>query len=169
MFETMTLDITLAMLAVSILTDLRAGKIFNVVTVPCALAGLALSALAGGPAAIAERLLAMVMVFMVMLLLSPFSKLGGGDIKLLMAVGALQGMHFTLWAMLFTGVAGGLLAVLTVARRRLLKQTAANMVTNMVSLSAGVPTDLAAGSALGKIQYALAITVGVLAALAIGA
>lgn len=169
MLETMTLYITLAMLAVSVLTDVRTGKIFNFVTVPCALTGLALSALTGGPTRIADRLLAMAMVFAIMLLLSPLSKLGGGDIKLLMAVGALLGVHFTLWAMLFTGVAGGLLALVAMARRRLMKQTAANMMANMVSLSAGVPTDLAAGSALGKIQYSLAITLGTLAALAIGA
>ncbi|MHB9106409.1 MAG: A24 family peptidase [Armatimonadota bacterium] len=167
--ETIALYLMFSLLAASIVTDLRVGKIFNLVTVPCALAGLALGAMAGGLMGAGDRLLKVVMVFIITMLLSPLSKLGGGDVKLLMAVGALQGVHFTLWALLFTGVAGGLLALVAAARRRLVKQTAVNMMTNMVSLSAGVPTDLAAGSALGKIQYSLAIALGALAAWAIGA
>jgi len=167
--DTIALYTMFALLAAGILTDLRSGKIYNLVTVPCAAAGLALGAMAGGLPGMADRLLAIGLVFLVTLLLSPVSQLGGGDVKLLMAVGALQGVHFTLWALLFTGVAGGLLALVALVRRRLLKHTATNMLTHMVSLAAGVPTDLATGSAMGKIQYSLAIALGALAALAIGA
>lgn len=167
--DTIALYIMFALLAAGIVTDLCTGKIYNLVTAPCAVAGLALGAIAGGPAGLVDRLLAIGLVFFVTLLLSPVSRLGGGDVKLLMAVGALQGVQFTLWALFFTGVAGGLLAMVALIRRRLVKRTATNMLTRLVSLSAGVPTDLAAGSALGKLQYSPAIALGALAALAIGA
>ena len=167
--ETIALYILCMMLAVCIITDMRAGKIYNLVTMPCMLAGPALGAIAGGVSGMTDRLLGMAIVFIVIMLLSPLTRLGGGDVKLLIAVGALQGFHFTIWALLFTGMAGGLLALVTITRRRLMKQTTVNMMTNMVSLAAGAPTDLATGSAVGKIQYSLAIALGALAALAIGA
>jgi len=161
--------VMLALLAASIVTDLRMGKIYNLLTVPCMLAGLTLGTIAGGLTGVADRLLGMAAVVIVVVLLSPLTKLGGGDTKLLMAVGALQGFHFTIRAMLFTGVVGGVLALVVIARRRMLKQTAANMMTNMISNAAGISTDLAMGSMVGKIPYSPAITMGVLVALALGA
>jgi len=159
----------LAMLAVSLITDRRVGKIYNMITAPCALAGLALGIIAGGLAGAGDHLLGMAVVLAAVMILSPLVKLGGGDTKLMMAVGALQGFHFTLWAMLLTGIAGGLLALLLLARRRMVKQTATNMLANMISATAGVPTDLATGTAAGKMQYSLAITLGTLATLILGA
>jgi prepilin peptidase CpaA len=161
--------IMLAMLAASLVTDLRAGKIYNFVTAPCALAGLALGFIAGGLAGAGDRLLGMTVVLIAVVLLSPLVKLGGGDTKLLMAVGALQGFQFAIWAMLLTGVSGGVLALALLAKRRMMKQTASNMLTNMVSTAAGAPVDLATGSAVGKMQYSFAITLGALAALVLGA
>jgi len=155
----------LAMLGVSIVTDLRTGKVLNVLTVPCAIAGLTLGVIAGGLMGASDRLLAAAVVMMILFFLSPLAGLGGGDVKLLMAIGAIQGLHFAIWAMLFTGIAGGLLAIYTVAKRRKLKQTATNLLSNMLSKSAGVSTDLAAGSAVGKIPYSLAIAAGALVAL----
>lgn len=167
LFEMAATSVMLAMLVVSMATDLRMGKIFNALTVPCALAGLALGAIAGGLTGITDHLLGAAMVLIILLFLSPFARLGGGDIKLLMAVGALQGVHFTLWALLFTGVAGGLLALVAVVRRRVLKHTTANLLSNLVLKARGISMDLATGSTLGKIQYSFAITIGVLTALAL--
>jgi hypothetical protein len=53
-------------------------------------------------------------------------------------------------------------------RRRAVKATAVNMVANILSNAGGVRTDLAAGSALGKMPYSIAIAAGSLAALALG-
>jgi prepilin peptidase CpaA len=156
------------MLAVAVITDVRVGKVYNKLTVPCAAAGLTLAGLGGGRAGLGDHALAAGAALAVGLVLSGRGKVGGGDATLLIAVGALKGFPFVVWAMLLTGVAGGALAGALLIRRRALRQTAANMVANMLSTAAGVPTDLAAGSALGKIPYSVAIALGSVAALALG-
>jgi len=156
------------MLAVAVVTDLRAGKIYNWLTAPCAAIGLAAGAVAAGLPGLADRALGAAVVLGAVILLSALVGLGGGDAKLLIAVGALQGFHFALWAMLLTGVFGGVLAVVLMVRRRAVKQTALNMAANVLSNAGGVPTDLAEGSALGKIPYSIAIALGSVAALALG-
>lgn len=169
MTETIATALMFVMLGVSLLTDRLTGKIYNLVTAPCALTGLALGMVAGGFTGAADHLLGMMGVAVVMLVLSPLAKFGGGDTKLLMAVGALQGVHFVLWALLWTGVAGGALALMTLVRRRMVRQTATNMAANLLSRAVGVPTDLAEGSSLGKMHYSLAIGLGALLTFILGA
>ena len=159
----------IAMLAVAVTTDLRCGKIRNKLTLPCAAVGLVLGGIAGGLSGVADRALGAAVVLAVVLVLSAAAGLGGGDAKLLIAVGALKGFHFAIWAMLLTGVFGGVVAAVVVLRRRAVKQTAFNMIANMLSNAGGVPTQVAAGSAAGKIPYSIAIALGALAALAVGA
>lgn len=159
----------IAMLAIAVYTDLRTGKVYNKLTVPCAVAGLALGGAAAGLAGVADRALGAAIVLGVVLALAAVAGLGGGDAKLMIAVGALKGFHFAVWALLLTGVFGGVLAVVIVLRRRALKATAVNMIANMLSNAGGVGTDLAAGSAVGKIPYSIAIALGALGALALGA
>jgi prepilin peptidase CpaA len=166
---TIATSLMLAMLAVAVVTDLRTGKIRNWLTVPCAAAGLALGGAAGGWSGAADRGLGAAAALGVVLLLSSLVALGGGDGKLLIAVGALKGLHFACWAMLLTGVCGGVVAAVVMIRRRAVKQTALTVMSNLVSSAGGVPTDLAAGSAVGKIPYSIAIALGSLAALALGA
>jgi len=160
--------VMLSMLSVAVVTDLRTGKIHNKLTVPCAAAGLALAGVGGGLAGVGNHALGAAAALAAALMLSGLAGLGGGDAKLLIAVGALKGFHFALWAMLLTGVAGGALAGVMIIRRRAVKATAVNMVANILSNAGGVRTDLAAGSALGKIPYSIAIAAGSLAALAFG-
>jgi len=159
----------IAMLGAAVVTDLRSGKIYNKLTLPCAAVGLALGAVAGGLPGLADRALGAGVALAVVLLLSAAAGLGGGDAKLLIAVGALKGFHFCIWALLLTGVFGGVLAVVMMIRRRAVRQTAVNLIANMMANAGGVTTDLAAGSALGKIPYSIAIALGSLAALGLGA
>jgi len=159
----------IAMLAIAVYTDLRTGKVYNKLTVPCAVAGLALGGAAAGLAGVADRALGAAIVLGVVLALAAVAGLGGGDAKLMIAVGALKGFHFAVWALLLTGVFGGVLALVIMLRRRALKATAVNMIANMLSNAGGVGTDLAAGSAVGKIPYSIAIALGALGALALGA
>lgn len=167
--ETFATIVMFVMLGVSLLTDLRTGKIYNWITVPGAVCGIVLGMMGAGLAGVGDRLLAMAVVLVIMLLLSPLTRFGGGDTKLLMAIGALQGLHFAVWAMLWTGVAGGILAILVALRRRALTQTVRTLAANLFARAAGASMDLAAGSPLGKMHYSLAIAVGVVAASVLGA
>lgn len=159
-------SVMLAMLAVAVVTDLRTGKIRNWLTAPAAVTGVALGAAGGGLTGMADRLAGMALVLAVVLLLSRVASLGGGDIKLLIAVGALKGFHFTVWAMLLTGVFGGVVAAVVMLRRRAIKETAVNMmVATMLSSTGGTSTAIPAGSVAGKFPYSIAIALGSILAL----
>ena len=161
--------VVLAMLATAVVADLRVGKIFNWLTAPCAAVGIALGAAGGGLPGMADRLSGMAVVLVGVLLLSRAATVGGGDIKLLMAVGALKGFHFALWAMLLTGVLGGLVALVYMLRHRAIKETALTMmVATMVSSAGGQSAAIPTGPAAGKIPYSTAIALGTLSALALG-
>ena len=157
------------MLGVAVVTDLRTGRIYNKVTVPCAAAGLVLGGISQGLPGVGDRVLGAAVPLAAVLLLSRLARLGGGDVKLLMGVGALKGLHFAIWAMLLTGIFGGVLAAVTIIRRRALKATAFNMVANMLSNAGGVRSDLAEGSVAGGIPYSIAIALGSATALVLRA
>lgn len=163
------LGLMFVMLAVAVVTDLRTGKVRNWLTAPAALVGLGLGAIGGGLPALGDRVLGVVLVLVVVSLLARTAHLGGGDIKLLAAVAALQGFHFAVWTLLLTGVLGGGLAIVVMLRRRATRVTMANLVTGMVANAGGVPIDLTLGSAGGRIPYSIAIALGALSTLALGA
>jgi prepilin peptidase CpaA len=165
--EILATSVMLAMLAVAVVTDLRTGKVYNWLTAPAVVVGLTLGAVGGGLPAITDRLLGIVVVLAATILLSRVAGLGGGDVKLLAAVGALQGFHFAIWAMLLTGVCGGVLATMVMLRRRAVKATAMNMYVAMLTTRGGLRTDLAAGSVGGRIPYSIAIALGAALALAL--
>ncbi len=111
-----------------IVTDWRWQRIPNLLTYPAMAVGLVLGALeatrgigAGQPFGdgLLDHLTGVVAAFLVCY---PFYASGGlkaGDAKLLMAVGALRGTVFLLYAALYGALAGGVLALVLIAIRRL--------------------------------------------------
>jgi prepilin peptidase CpaA len=92
-------------------TDLRSRRIPNVLTFGAAAAGLLFHAFA--PAGEGLTFAALGLVVGIVAFFIPFALrgLGGGDVKLLGALGAWLGPMATIWVALYTGVAGGLMAV----------------------------------------------------------
>jgi prepilin peptidase CpaA len=98
-------------LAVSTAADLASGRIYNVITYPAMAAGLMLAAAGWGPAlpsAIAGGLAAGVPFYALFAL----RWMGGGDVKLMTAVGTLTGMPLVLHAMFYAIFCGGVCAAL---------------------------------------------------------
>lgn len=113
----------LALFAVSAVSDLRERRIPNLLTLSLALVGLARigwGLAAGAPApALAADLAVGAAVFALATVGFGFGLLGGGDVKL-MAAGALWlGAGSVLPFLMATALAGGLLAMIFVARRLL--------------------------------------------------
>jgi prepilin peptidase CpaA len=108
-------------LAISVVTDLRSRLIYNLVTVPTLVIALALRAALVGwrgagvesaPFGLLPGLVGLVcggLIFYVMYLVGG---MGGGDVKLMAAVGAALGFPVVLYALMFTALVGGLMAVL---------------------------------------------------------
>ncbi|MFQ6133337.1 MAG: prepilin peptidase [Armatimonadota bacterium] len=158
-----------AMLLIAAAMDVARGRIPNALTVPCALVGLALGAadaeLAGLGASLAGIFAGLALWFV-----APFigNVLGGGDVKLLAAVGALQGPVFVLHTLALTAAWGGLLAVCCAAGRRKLLQCCRNLGRWLYLRSvwrSDVPLETAGGSP--RLPFAVAIALGAVTALCV--
>jgi prepilin peptidase CpaA len=115
-----------ALLITSAYTDLAHGKIYDRVTYPAIAIGLTLNFLIGGIAGPGNfNLIAAVLGFLLGLLgLGVFyvsGAMGGGDVKLAAAIGAFIGYRYLLWALFYSSLVGGIMALaLVIWKGRLL-------------------------------------------------
>ncbi len=92
-------------------TDLVTGKIYNVVTFSIIVFGLLYHGfLVDGHGAL-FALLGITLGFLLFFPFFAFRAMGAGDVKLLMAIGALQGWAFVLSTALYAMVAGGIISI----------------------------------------------------------
>jgi prepilin peptidase CpaA len=153
---------TCAVLVISVFTDVREGKIFNVVTLPFAILGIVLNTWDKGWMGILFSLGGIV-AGLAMFLLSAFLGriLGAGDCKLLAAVGAFLGAKLLLWVILYAAVAGGVFALLVALWRGVLKQSVtAVWRTVYLRFFMKMPMDITTAHAQTRLPYAIAICAG---------
>jgi prepilin peptidase CpaA len=116
-----------AVCAVAVWTDLRRRLIYNWLTLPATLLGLALGllldGLPGGLQALGGALCAA-------LLFGLFGLLGWmklGDVKLMIAVGALVRFPLVLWAIAYTAIVGGVVGIGYAIYRRRFGEVVSNL------------------------------------------
>ncbi|HEY6202613.1 MAG TPA: prepilin peptidase [Candidatus Limnocylindria bacterium] len=151
-----------ALLFAVMYTDFRFLRIPNMFTYPAMAAGIIFAAfegLPGGPftGGLVDHVAALLLAFAIAF---PFYSAGGlkaGDAKLLMAIGALRGINFLLFAAVYGALIGGVLAVGFILRRRLARPVAGAAPTTM------------AGIMKSSIPYGVALGLGGLVALALEA
>ncbi len=153
------------MLAVGVYTDLRFAKIYNKVTLPCIALGVALNTAHHGLPGLTSSMGAMLIVLVPFLLFAPRGVIGGGDVKLMMALGALKGFEFTIWAVLFGMVVGGALALAAAFRRGTVLLTLRNLVLSLsLRRILGGRAEMVTSPRQLKVRYSLAIAAGALIA-----
>jgi prepilin peptidase CpaA len=116
-----------AAVLVAAIIDAWKFKIHNALTLPLLVAGLFYHAVVGGPAGLVGSFLGALLGFG--LLLAPYlmGGLGGGDVKLLAAVGAWLGIPFTLCIFIAASLAAGVYALLIVVLCGSVRETWANV------------------------------------------
>lgn len=112
--------LTAVLLLAATATDLRSRRIPNRLTIPAAALGLALQAGLYGWPGLQRAAFGCALGFALLLVPCLLGWIGGGDVKLLAAVGAAQGPVLTLSAGLYGMLVGGLVAAaaLVAARAR---------------------------------------------------
>ncbi|MFC1478444.1 prepilin peptidase [Candidatus Margulisiibacteriota bacterium] len=169
------LDILLlTLICVAVYLDHQTRKIPNVLTINGILAGIVLNVglhlyadpgLTGLEQGILISLGGLLLAVFIGLIPFAVGGLGGGDVKLLVMIGAFKGPHFILWTMLFTAVAGGVLAVFIILKKELSKKQGAPGFIDRIkqyhkNIMAGNP--LPKSEAMKeKFPYSLAILAGV--------
>jgi prepilin peptidase CpaA len=101
-------SILLIALIIAVITDLKSRKIYDKLTIPTAIIGLALNGIFFGLSGLKNSSIGWVVGVAIFMLFG----LGGGDVKLLGAVGALKGWLFTLTSIVYIGISGGILVVI---------------------------------------------------------
>ena len=94
--------------------------------------------------------------------------LGGGDLKLLIAIGALQGPAFLGWTVVYTALVGGVLALGVALWRGVLGERLRLLVASTyLRLAQGVPMEMTEAGCGPRLPYAIAVWLGSLVALAV--
>ena len=161
-------DIAVAgLLVVCATTDLRVGRIYNVVTYPAIILGLAIAASGYGPD-VASAALGCLVGGLPLYMLFALRWMGGGDVKLMAAVGALKGFPFILDAMFYSIFIGGVCAALVLIWRGEKRAIAGDLAV-VVRWTTGRP-----GAGIesipprgGSFPFGVAICLGTLIALAL--
>ena len=164
--------VILIILAIAVGTDLWARKIPNVLTVPAAVGGLVFHLATTGLPGLKSSALGLSVGLGVLLVPYMLGGMGGGDVKLLAGLGAWLGPMSILITALYTGVAGGLLAlgVIVASGGKNFKnfnfmKTIYEDLVCFITFRGSQPT--AAGSSRG-IPYSLAIAAGTLGFVLLG-
>jgi prepilin peptidase CpaA len=108
--------------------DYRSRRIPNWLTTPSTLLGLALHALLGGWRGVGTAMLAGLAAGMAFLSFYLAGGMGGGDVKLMTAVGACAGLSHVAAILIATALVGGLFAVVLALVAGRLRQTIFNVV-----------------------------------------
>jgi len=157
-----TAGLMVTMVAIAVYTDVRVGKIFNWLTAPCALLGLILNTVYGGWDGLQLSLAGIGVGFGVFIFSLLFGRLlGGGDIKLLIAVGAITGPIFLLWTLVYMALCGGVLAVVVAMWRGDLIASLKRLTSGLwMRMVAKVPLDIADAKPKARLPYAIPIALG---------
>lgn len=166
MFTMLTSLIAIGIAIVACVFDVRTRRIPNVLTFSAALAGLifhvATSGQAGAQLAGGGWVVGLLMLLPFFLL----GGMGGGDIKLVAALGAWLGPSQTFWLAIYAGLAGGVMGVIVAASHGYLRTAIANVSAMFGYWSTvgikSVPGLTLESSASPRLAYAIPVLVGTL-------
>jgi prepilin peptidase CpaA len=143
--------------------DLRIRRVPNVLTAGIALVGLGIAAMGLGRVGIWLALAGCLVGLALMLPGYLIGAMGGGDVKLLAAVGTLLGPGATLRAFVASAIAGGLIAIFVAWRRGRFAATVAGAAVLVTSVGSRVD-EISDTGRDNRFAYAPAIAVGVIVA-----
>jgi prepilin peptidase CpaA len=116
-----------AAVGIAAVWDLRTRRIPNWLTIPAALAGLAVNAWTGGRDGLQSAALGLGLALLIGLPLFALHALGGGDVKLMAAIGAGTGSGVFLKIFVVNAVLGGIAAAVLIFGKRRLRRTLGNI------------------------------------------
>jgi prepilin peptidase CpaA len=110
-------------------TDVRYRQIYNYITLPTIILGLALNFMLDGTSGLTTSLMGMGTGLALFLVFYLLNSMGGGDIKLLAAIGALKGFPFVICVAVLAVLLGGVYALVIIVRKKMLGEVMGRMLT----------------------------------------
>lgn len=171
--DTLPLALAVALVLGCMITDVYLRRIPNCLTLPAVAIGVCLALLGSGWKGFFLSILGVAVGFGLLFLPHFLGAMGAGDVKLMTALGALVGFPAIIQVFLYTAIAGGILALTTVLRKRAAKKTLVNTLTLLpnwrVGRLRGKESAAGAPESVGLIPYGVAIGLGTLAYACLGA
>jgi prepilin peptidase CpaA len=137
--------------------------------VPAALLGLAAHAVAGGTPGVAAAMFGTVVGMALFFPFFALGGLGGGDVKLMAALGAWTGAATIVWTAIYGAIAGGILALVVAAAHGYVQTAVANvgrlLGTWWLVGVRPVPEFTLAHGRGPRLPYAVPIVIGLVAAI----
>jgi prepilin peptidase CpaA len=159
----------LVVAAVACVTDIRTRRVPNGLTFCAAAAGVAFSLLAAGWPGAGMSVAGWLVGCAIFLPFFALGGMGGGDVKLLAAIGAWLGPTAVVWVALYTALAGGVMALAVSLITGYVRQSFVNLWGLLIFWRiAGIqpmPGLTLRTSGSPRLPYALAIGAGTVAAL----
>ena len=125
-----------------------------------------LAGLISGEPTLAHSFLGLVFGFLPLFVIFVVGGLGGGDVKLMAAIGAIKGYPFVVYALFYAALVGGLLAIVTMIWRGVFFRSMRNIVrTILTALIPGFETVPLDPKDSYPIHFGFAICMGTLWAL----
>jgi prepilin peptidase CpaA len=142
------------------LSDLSTGKIFNQITYPAAALGLVLAVVAGGLPELGQHGLGLAVGFVPFFLVFLFGGMGGGDVKLMGAAGAIVGYPAIVAGLFHTILVGGVLAVSVMLWKGVLWRGIRNTLWTVVTWAMPMQTQKLDPANSQRVPFGVAIAVG---------
>lgn len=95
----------------ALISDIKTYKIKNTIIIVFITAGITLNTFAYGFRGLGDSLLGSIFPVLLLLVLFAAKMLGAGDIKVFCSIGALMGLHYVMYCMAFSFIAGGAIAL----------------------------------------------------------
>lgn len=159
-YEVAELVLLCAVVTLCALSDLATGKIYNHVTYPAAVLGLVLAVVAGGPGELKLHALGLAIGFAPFFIFFLFKGMGGGDVKLMAAVGAIMGYPMIVGGLFHTVLVGGVVAVSVMLWKGVLWRGIRNSLWTIVTWALPMQTQKLDPANSQKIPFGVAIALG---------
>jgi prepilin peptidase CpaA len=138
----MTSIVLFIILMISFYTDIKERKILNIVTFPAMAFGLIFYGISTGMDGFLFSILGLLTGLGLLIIPYALGGMAAGDVKLLMAIGALKGTSFVFGSFIYIALVGGVIALLILLfKRRLLSTLKRIFVTAKLQTLAGLSED----------------------------
>jgi prepilin peptidase CpaA len=124
--------VLIAVLLISIFTDLQSQKIYNAVLFPAILFAFSYHLVIGGGQEVLLSIKGAGLGLLLFLIPYLLGGIGAGDVKLLAVVGAYKGTVFVLYSFFLTAILGGLIALFILLYRRELIKTIQSLLSRLI-------------------------------------
>ncbi len=159
------LAILAALVIASAIADLVVGRVPNAITLPVIVAALVLQPTLHGNSGLWQALGGLAAGAVPMLVCWRLGGIGGGDVKLMAAVGALTSWQFALGTLVWALLLSALMAVVVMIRRRIVRRTLGRVGWSLLTaVVPGVKRQWPEQTDSPKIPFAVAICLGAAAA-----